>query len=98
MKKQLKLILSLFAVSLLFSSCYSYTSVVGNGAQGNSKTTKWNHYLVYGLAPVGVSDSKEMDSGSDNYEVTTRITFVNYICAWVTFGLYAPTSTKVKNN
>jgi len=96
MKKQLKLILSLFAVSLLFSSCYSYTSVVGNGAQGNSKTTKWNHYLIGGLAPVGVSDSKEMAAGSENYEVRTRITFVNYICAGATFGLYAPTTTTVK--
>jgi len=54
--------------------------------------------LIYGLAPVNVSDSKEMDSGSENYEVTTRITFVNYICARVTFGPYAPTRTTMKNN
>ena len=62
---------------LLMSSCYCYTSVVGDGAQGNKEVTKWNHYVVYGLAPVGVSDSKAMADGAENYEVFTRQTFVN---------------------
>jgi len=84
-----------FGSSMLLTSCYSYTSVVGNGAQGNSQTTKWNHYVVYGLAPVGVSDSKQMANGSDNYTVHTRQSFVNGLVSSLTFGLYTPTTTTV---
>ena len=85
----------LFAAAMLLSSCYSYTSVVGKGAQGNQKTTKWNHYVVYGLAPVGVSDSKQMANGAENYTVHTRQSFVNGLVSALTFGFYTPTTTTV---
>lgn len=84
-----------FASSILLTSCYSYTSVVGSGAQGNSQTTEWNHYVVYGLAPVGVSDSKAMAGGAENYTVTTKQTFVNGLVSALTFGIYTPTTTTV---
>ena len=85
----------LFATSLLLSSCYSYTSVVGNGAQGNQQITQWNHYLLGGLAPVGVSDSKQMADGAENYSVFTNLSFVNGLVSALTFGLYSPTTTTV---
>lgn len=84
-----------FASSILLTSCYSYTSVVGSGAQGNSETTEWNHYVIYGLAPVGVSDSKAMAGGAENYTVTTRQSFVNGLVSAITFGIYTPTTTTV---
>ncbi|MBC2839494.1 Bor family protein [Robiginitalea sp. SC105] len=95
MKNSMKLMASLFAMCLLLSSCYSYTSVVGSGAQGNQQVTKWNHYVVYGLAPVGVSDSKEMADGAENYTVHTRHSFINGLVASLTFGIYTPTTTTV---
>jgi hypothetical protein len=95
MKKSLKMVAIVFASSMLLTSCYSYTSVVGNGAQGNSQVTKWNHYVVYGLAPVGVSDSKQMANGAENYSVHTRQSFVNGLVSALTFGLYTPTTTTV---
>jgi hypothetical protein len=85
----------LFSVTLLLSSCYSYTSTVGKGAQGYQKTTKWNHYVVYGLAPVGVSDSRQMADGAADYTVHTRQTFVNGLVSALTWGLYTPTTTTV---
>lgn len=91
----MKMATVLFTVSMLMTSCYSYTSVVGDGAQGYNQTTKWNHYVVYGLAPVGVSDSKEMANGAQNYTVHTRQTFVNGLVSALTFGLYTPTTTTV---
>lgn len=84
-----------FASSMLLTSCHSYTSIVGNGAQGNSQTTKWNHYLIGGLAPVGVSDSKQMAGGAENYTVQTRRSFVNGLVAAITFGIYSPSTTTV---
>ncbi|MEP0713167.1 Bor family protein [Algoriphagus sp.] len=86
---------TLLSCSLL-TSCFTYTSVVGEGAQGNKEVTKWNHYVVYGLAPVGVSDSKLMADGATNYEVTTTQSFVNGLIAALTLGIYTPTMTTVK--
>lgn len=94
-KKSMKMMTVIFAVSMLLTSCYSYTSVVGSGAQGNSQTTKWNHYVIYGLAPVGVSDSKQMADGAQNYTVHTRHSFVNGLVSALTFGIYTPTTTTV---
>jgi hypothetical protein len=94
-KKSMRMLAIIFASSMLLSSCYSYTSVVGSGAQGNSQTTKWNHYVIYGLAPVGVSDSKEMAGGAENYTVHTRQSFVNGLVSAITFGIYSPTTTTV---
>ncbi len=94
-KKTTKVMAVAFAAAMLLTSCYSYTSVVGNGAQGNSQTTKWNHYVVYGLAPVGVSDSKQMADGAENYTVHTRQSFVNGLVSALTFGIYTPTTTTV---
>ena len=95
MKNSMKMMAIAFASSILLTSCYSYTSVVGTGAQGNSETTEWNHYVVYGLAPVGVSDSKAMAGGAENYTVTTKHSFVNGLVAAITFGIYTPTTTTV---
>lgn len=94
-KKSIKMMAILFASSMLLTSCYSYTSVVGKGAQGNTQTTKWNHYVLFGLAPVGVSDSKQMADGAEDYTVHTRQSFVNGLVSAITFGLYAPSTTTV---
>ena len=94
-KRSIKMVTVVFAASMLLTSCYSYTSVVGSGAQGNSQTTSWNHYVVYGLAPVGVSDSKQMADGAKNYTVHTRQSFVNGLVSALTFGIYTPTTTTV---
>ncbi|MGV3508404.1 MAG: Bor family protein [Sphingobacteriaceae bacterium] len=93
-KLTLKLAGMALAVTLL-SSCYAYTDVVGKGAQGNQSVTKWNHYVIYGLAPVGVSDSKAMAAGATDYTVLTRQSFVNGLVSGLTFGIYTPTTTTV---
>jgi len=91
----MKTVAIIFATAMLLTSCYSYTSVVGNGAQGNTKVTKWNHYVIYGLAPVGVSNSKQMADGAENYTVHTRQSFLNGLVSAITYGLYTPTTTTV---
>jgi hypothetical protein len=95
-KKIFKLVGGALLCSTLLTSCYTYTSVVGEGAKGNQEVTKWNHYVIYGLAPVGVSDSKAMAGGASNYTVTTRQSFVNGLVSGLTFGIYTPTTTTVR--
>jgi len=85
-----------FISTILLPSCYSYTSVVGSGTKGNNEVTEWNHYVVYGLAPVGVSDSKKMANGAKDYTVFTRQSFVNGLVASLTFGIYTPSTTTIK--
>ena len=95
----------LFTASVLLSSCYSYTSVVGEGAKANiekveglNKKTKWNHYSIGGLIRIKASDSKQMANdleGKENYNVRTRQTLINMIVGIVTGGLYTPTTTTV---
>lgn len=95
MKKMFTRLAVAFSAAVLLSSCYSYTSVVGNGAKGSEKVTKWNHYVIGGLAPVGVSDSKAMAAGATDYTVTTKHSFVNMLIGSLTFGIYSPTTTTV---
>ena len=94
-KRSVKMLTIVLASSMLLTSCYSYTSVVGDGAQGNKETTEWNHYVIFGLAPVGVSDSKVMADGATDYTIHTRQSFVNGLIGAVTFGIYTPTMTTV---
>ena len=94
-KRSVKMLAIVMASSMLLTSCFSYTSVVGEGAQGTTETTEWNHYVVFGLAPVDVSDSKVMADGAGDYTIHTRQSFVNGLIAAVTFGIYTPTMTTV---
>ncbi len=93
--KTMKTMAIMFAASMLLTSCYSYTSVVGAGAKGSNETTKWNHYVLWGLAPVGVSNSQQMADGASDYTVHTRQSFVNGLVSGLTFGIYSPTTTTV---
>ncbi len=95
MKKSFKTLFIAFALSVLLTSCYSQTNIVGKGAQGSTKVSKWNHYVINGLVPVGVLDSKEMAGGASDYTVFTRHSFVNNLVTMLTFGIYTPTITTV---
>src|SRR5690554_6561180 len=87
-KKLIKLTAVLFA-AFLMTSCYSYTTVVGDGAQGNQQISKWNHYLIGGLAPVEVSDPAVLANGAKDYTVKTEMSFVNGLVSFLTSGIYA---------
>ncbi len=92
----LRVLLTFLLCLFLLSSCYTYTSVIGKGAQGNQEVTKWNHYLIYGLAPVSISDSKVMAGDATDYTITTSHTFVSGLISGLTWGIYTPTVTSVK--
>ncbi|WP_310557363.1 Bor family protein [Flavobacterium sp.] len=80
---------------LLLNSCYSYTSVVGKGAQGDTKVVKNNTYFIHGLVKTNQSNPKEMADGAANYTIETKHTFLNGLLTAITFGIYAPTTTIV---
>jgi len=85
-----------FGLSVLMTSCYTYTHTVGKCPQTGVEVKKINHYLIYGLAPVGISNPTEMAGGATDYEVTITHTFVDGLINALTFGIYTPTTTIVK--
>jgi hypothetical protein len=96
MKKLLKMIVIAVCVSFSLSSCYKYNVVVGKGAQGNEVIKKHNHYLIGGLAPIHVSDPKQMAGTSTDYTVTTWISFLDGLLSGITYGIYSPSTTTVR--
>ena len=93
--RKFKLLAVVFAVSILFSSCFTYTTVVGDGPSTNKETTQWNHYLLWGLAPVNVSDPAVLAGDKKDYTVKTEQSFVNGLVNVLTLGIYAPTTTTI---
>jgi hypothetical protein len=93
--KTLKSTLIVVCFVIFFSSCYQQRIIVGSGPQGKSEVTEWNHYLIFGLAPVNVADVKVMAGDAENYEIWNRHSFVNGLIQAVTFGIYTPTMTTV---
>jgi hypothetical protein len=95
MKKIVLNALLFLTLSGLFTSCYTYTQSIGNGAQSGVEIKKNNHYLIWGLAPVGVSNPVDMAAGTEDYDVTVKHTFVDGLIGAITFGIYTPTTTVV---
>ncbi len=94
-KSTISKILLIVVMVLLLNSCYSYTSIVGKGAQGDTKIVKNNTYFIQGLVKTKQSDPKEMANGAANYTIETKHTFINGLLTAITFGIYAPTTTTV---
>jgi hypothetical protein len=95
MKKNSVIIIAILFLAMSLSSCYTYTFNVGKGAQTNVEVTKWNHYVIYGLAPVSVSNFSEMAGGAKDYTVTIQHSFLNGLIRSLTYGIYTPTTTTV---
>lgn len=95
MKKTFRMAAGALCMSAMLTSCFTYTMTVGNGPQQNVQVKKMNHYLIYGLAPLNVSNPSEMAGGATDYSVTVQHTFVDGLINAITFGIYTPTTTIV---
>ncbi len=96
MKKQFLSLFFAIGVTMLMSSCYSYTHTVGKGPQSGVIVKEKNHYFIYGLAQGGQSNPKAMAGGSDDYQVTIKHTFIDGLLNGLTLGIYTPTTTIVQ--
>ena len=95
MKLFSKCAVALILCTTLLSSCYVNTFNVGKGAQGSAKTSKTNHYFIYGLAKGSTASPQEMAGGATDYTVTIQHSFVNGLLNVLTLGIYNPTTTEV---
>lgn len=95
MKKAIFNSFLIVSLSLMLTSCYTYSYSVGNGAQTGVVVKEKNHYLIYGLAPVSTSNPTTMSGGAKDYDVKIEHTFVDGLLNAITFGIYTPTTTTV---
>ena len=88
----------MICIALLMSSCYSHTFTIGKAREVKKEevVTGYNHFIVYGLIPLATSEPQKMAKGAKNYEVTEKWSFVTFLVATLTFGLYVPTVTEVQ--
>lgn len=100
MRKMKNIFASLLIISLLsitFSSCYTTTHVVNDGAQGMTQVNQKAWYALWGLVPINNVDSQAMAAGNENYTITDQVTFLDYVIgaftSWVTI---VPKTVKVQ--
>ncbi len=92
----MKKIALLLVVMFTFSSCYVHKAVVGEGAQTGVVEKAKQHNFVYGLASGKTPDTQEMAKGAKDYDVETKITFIDGLINSLTFGIYTPSTVEVK--
>ncbi|WP_165022072.1 Bor family protein [Dysgonomonas sp. ZJ279] len=82
---------------MLMTSCY--TAKVANGNIGITEPTvkvnsKKNHFLLWGLVPLGETQvAKDYVGDRTDYTTENTWTFVDGLLNCVTFGIYSPTTT-----
>ena len=80
-KVKVNLVLALFGLSIIMTSCNATMHTVGTGGKGDCKSVgqfdakKKQWYLFWGLLPLNKVDSKDLASGSQNYTVRTTTSF-----------------------
>lgn len=95
MKKNLLKMSLVIAVSLIMTSCFTFTATIGNGPQTGVKVVSHNHYLINGLAPVSTAKVKEMSGDAKDYSITVSHSFLDGLLALITSGIYTPTTVTV---
>jgi hypothetical protein len=96
MKKIMLNFAAIAAATMMMTSCYTTSHMVGEGPQTGVEVKRMNHYLMYGLAPINIANPVEMAGNAQNYEVMTTHTFVDGLISAITFGIYSPTTTIVR--
>lgn len=95
MKNVFKSLAIVLTMAFLTTSCWTNTFNVGNGSQSGVQVTSMNHYLIYGLVPLKVSDPNELAGGASDYTVKIEHSFIDGLINAITFGIYTPTTTTV---
>ena len=93
MKKTLISISMLFV--LLLSACATHTHIIGEGAQGNSETSK-RQIWVLSLVPIVEVDTNAMADGATDYEIQTQQDFIDLVIAGLTSGMISSRKVTVK--
>jgi predicted small secreted protein len=82
-KVKVNLVVALFALGIILTSCNATMHTVGTGGKGDCKSAgqydakKKQWYLFWGLLPLNKVDSKDLAGGAQNYTVRTTTSFAD---------------------
>ena len=74
-----KVLVLLFTIVMLTTSCMAHRHVIGNGPQTGVKTERRQWYALWGLVRIGDVNIPEMAGGASDYEIYTRVNGVDWI-------------------
>ena len=80
---------------LIFTACTTHTHIVGKGAQGTSKVSKRQLWVV-SLVPINDVDTRKMAGDAMDYEIQTQVDVIDLIVAGLTSGLISSRKVTVK--
>jgi len=95
MKKSFLKLAFVVGISVMMTSCYTFTATIGNGPKTGEKIVAHNHYLIDGLAPIATANTKELVGDTKDYSITISHSFVDGLLAWITGSLYTPTTVTI---
>ena len=95
MKMNLIKLTFVIAVSLMMTSCYTFTATVGKGPQTGVKVVSHNHYLINGLAPISTVKVQELTGDAKDYSITVSHSFIDGLLSIITWNLYTPTTVTI---
>ncbi len=75
----MKRILACAVLLVLVAGCAVHMHTVGDGPQGNAVTVQRQWYVLWGLVPINVVDSKVMAAGAENYQIRTEQTALDFV-------------------
>jgi len=95
---KLKFFAGALLICFFLTSCYTSRVFHGNVTDNTPKiqvASRTNHFLLYGLIPIGANHQASNSIGDRvNYTTVTTHTFVNGLLSAITFGIYTPTTTR----
>ena len=95
MKRNLLKMAFVVSLSVMMTSCYTFTATVGNGPKTGEKIVAHNHYLIGGLAPIATANTKELAGGATDYSITVSHSFIDGLLSLLTGELYTPTTVTI---
>ncbi len=96
MLRKMTCLLIIFSFVFL-AGCFAIKHNVGDGAQGNTTVTERQWFILFGLVPINEVNSQTMAGGATDYEITTKMTFVDGLIGVFTgIVTVAPRSVIVK--
>lgn len=95
MKMNLIKLTFVIAVSLMMTSCYTFTATVGKGPQTGVRVVSHNHYLINGLAPISTVKVQELTGDAKDYSITVSHSFIDGLLSIITWNLYTPTTVTI---
>ena len=96
MNKKRLLLTGVILLAFLVSACTTHQHIVGDGSQTGIENSKRQLWLVAGLVPLNDVDTRAMAGNANDYEITTKMTFVDALITGFTYNILQSRTVTVR--